>query len=752
MPLGRRRARNSAARAALRACYPTAVSTVDGSSLLEAMPDAVVVADMQSRIVYANAAVERLLGWKADELVGKSLHVIQPERLHPAHDAGFSRYAATGATTLFGTPVRVPARHADGTEIDIELNLSEIHEPSGRRLAVGVLRDLTERVELERQLSILRYLRATSAATARMRSGLDSMHVLRAMTDALVDDFGAVLARTWVHDPVTNSLHLRTSGGLSTEVAGSSRERIDVATYPYKVGAVARTRQPFIRNGLVGDEDFDQDWVVAQGIQSVVCYPLLSGAELLGVMVAFFRHPIPDEVAETIGHLASLATSAVRDANLVAQERAARALADRASRHFELLARVSERLTSSLDEEVTVRTVAESVIPEFADWCVIDLLTEGGELNAAAVVHRDPEKAALVHELRLGYPPASGGAAPHPIRRAMDGSVTVWETVRDEDLQARAADPRHLSLLRDLGIGSHIVVPVAARGRVIGAISVIRGHDRPAFDADDVATAQDIARGTALATDNARLYRSAQQAVAVRDRFLAVASHELRTPLSVAHGHFQLLSRRLARAPALASEEREKVETSMRRLGQGLEQLRRLVQDLLDIDRIGRSSVDLQRTELDLVALVKDVLAGFQELDGPTRIHADLPGAPVVGVWDADRLAQVIGNVVHNALKYSPSDRPVEVALTATPTDIRIRVTDLGIGIAADQLNAVFEPFIRAPNASSDHFPGMGLGLAISRELVDQMRGQIWAESAGEGRGTSFLISLPRDAEEPAAR
>ena len=727
-----------------RAATLGAVTDVDGSSLLESIPDAVVVADMDSRIVYANAAVERLLGWKTGELIGQSLHVIQPERLHEAHDAGFSRYAGTGKRTLFGTPVRVPARRSDGSEVDIELNLSEIRESSGRRLAVGVLRDLTDRVELERQLSVLRYLRATSVATARLRSGLDPMLVLQTLTDALVQDFGAALVRTWLYDPTTHTLRLRTSGGLSTKVEGSSREVIDVATYPYKVGVVARTCEPFIRNGLKGDADFDQAWVEEEGLESVVCHPLLSGTDLLGVIVAFFRQPVFEEVAETIGHLASLGAAAVRDANLVAQERDARARADRAREHFEVLARVGERLTASLDAETTVQGVADVAVLDFADWCVIDLAADAGELQLVAAAHREDRKTALIKRLRSRYPPTARIDPPHVIYRAMGASATVWEAVRDDDLRVRAVDEHHLALLRELGIGSHIVVPLVGRGLVSGAVSFIRGPDARPFDAEDVATAEDIARGTALATDNARLYRSAQEAVAVRDRFLAVASHELRTPLSVVHGHWQLLERRLARIPDISGPQRESIDTSLRRLGQGVDQLRQLVEDLLDVHRLEGGGTELRRTELDLATLVQDVIAGLHDARARRRIDLHGADAPVMGTWDANRLAQVIGNLLGNALKYSPGPGKVEVSLTETPTHVRLGVTDSGIGIAADQLDAIFEPFSRGQNASDQHFPGLGLGLAVTREFVAEMGGRVWAESPGEGAGSTFIMELPR--------
>ena len=120
-----------------------------------------------------------------------------------------------------------------------------------------------------------------------------------------------------------------------------------------------------------------------------------------------------------------------------------------------------------------------------------------------------------------------------------------------------------------------------------------------------------------------------------------------------------------------------------------------------------------------------------------------------MGTWDANRLAQVIGNLLGNALKYSPGPGKVEVSLTETPTHVRLGVTDSGIGIAADQLDAIFEPFSRGQNASAQHFPGLGLGLAVTREFVSEMGGRVWAESPGEGAGSTFIMELPRatDAE-----
>ena len=719
------------------------VQTFDFAALLEAMPDAVVVADMQSRIVYANASVERLLGWAPGALVGRHLHAIQPERMHHPHDNGFGRYASTGVRSLFGSPVRLPALTADGIERDVELNLAEIRGPSGEKLVLGVIRDLGERVELERGLRILGQLKATNAAAAKLWTRLDPSLVLRALTDVLVADFGSALARAWVYEADTNSLVLAASSGLTTRVRGTRRSRIDVASDPYTVGIVARTREPLITNGLDGVLEFEQKWVASEGLQSVACLPLLSGQTLLGVMILFSREPIPPELAEAIGNLAALAAAALNDARLVGQERASRAEADRSGEHFRLLAGLSERLAASLDPEVTVQTVAEAVVPGFADWCVVDLLGEDRSLETVASAHRETSLTARIHELRAAYPPDEGLGRPHSIYRAINENRTICESVTSEELASRAVDDGHLAFLRELGIGSHIVALLATRGRVIGAVSLVRRPDRDAFNEEDKATGEDIARRAAISIDNARLYRSAEQAVETRDRFLAVASHELRTPLSVVYGHWELLARWLRNDPnAGMRPNAEKIETSVRRLGQGVEQLRRLVEELLDVSRLAHGKMDLRRGQVDLAAVVRQGVEDASASAATGRLRLDLPDGPLIGDWDGTRLGQVVDNLVLNALKYSPGEHVVDVSLTTDGARATLRVTDAGIGIPPEEIDSIFEPFNRANNASAQHFPGLGLGLAVSREIVTRLGGRMWAESEGEGRGSSFFVEL----------
>jgi len=301
---------------------------LDCQLILDSVADAVMAADEEGRILYANPAVEKLLGWSAAELVGQPLTAIIPPRLHEAHHHGFHRFRTTRQAQLIGHPVRVPALCRDETEVEVELTLSAF-EQEGRLLFVGSLRDLRDRVELERQLTVTRYLRAATAAAAQLAGHRDLESVFQTVVRTLATDFDGALARIWLYEPGTHTLHLQASAGLSTETASSPRATIDVASYPYKVGEIARTRKPFVRNGLVGDPQFDQEWVLREGLVSAAGFPLLSGGELRGVFIYFSRQELHPEVVHVLETFATLAAASLNDVLLLMREQEARAEAER---------------------------------------------------------------------------------------------------------------------------------------------------------------------------------------------------------------------------------------------------------------------------------------------------------------------------------------------------------------------------------------------------------------------------------------
>lgn len=282
------------------------------------LPDAVIAADERGRIVFVNGAAVRLLGWSADELRGRPLTTIMPARMHQAHEAGFSRYVTTGHSRMVGHPIRVPALRKDGTEVEAELVLSKASLASGTSFFVGTLRELADRVEVERQLRVIGHLRAVTAAGAHLTAALEVNRVIERAVEMLVDEFDAALARVWLKEPNAEVLNLRASAGLSQRIDSSSRGHIDIATYPFKVGVVARTRRPFAKNGLVDDQEFHQEWVREEGLEAAAAFPLMVGSELQGVLVSFFRQRVESEVFEILGTFAAMVAAAVNDAKLYA--------------------------------------------------------------------------------------------------------------------------------------------------------------------------------------------------------------------------------------------------------------------------------------------------------------------------------------------------------------------------------------------------------------------------------------------------
>ncbi|HEV3122909.1 MAG TPA: ATP-binding protein [Isosphaeraceae bacterium] len=299
------------------------MAELDFKVMLNALADAAVVADGSHRIVYLNPAAERLLHWSAHEIQGQLLTTIIPLRLRRAHSEGFKRYCATHEPHLVGRSVRVPALRKDGSEVQLELSLSALQVGQDDVL-VALLREVGNREELERPLRVTRYLRATAQAAATLGSRLKPEQVLETVVETLVSDFDAALARIWLLDPAANLLLLRASAGLSSATTTSSRASIDVLTQQFKVGNVARTLEPYIKNVLVGDPEFDQAWVLAEGIAAAAVFPLVSGGELRGVLAYFSRSPLHDEVVEALKGFIAIVITSLNDVELFAREQAAR--------------------------------------------------------------------------------------------------------------------------------------------------------------------------------------------------------------------------------------------------------------------------------------------------------------------------------------------------------------------------------------------------------------------------------------------
>ncbi len=433
----------------------------------------------------------------------------------------------------------------------------------------------------------------------------------------------------------------------------------------------------------------------------------------------------------------------VERAQLLAREQAARAEAETAEQRFAFLAEASTRLAASFDHERTLADVACLAVPYLADWCSIELLEADGTRRIVAVARIDPVDP--TRALLLSADAAAAEGAPPVLAPPRAAEQTVyWPDGPDAAPADEAVGAEHL---RALGARSVLAMPLRTRARTLGTITLVATSPGRRYSPDHLALVEDLARRCALAVDNALLYREARDAVRARDRFLSIASHELRTPLTGIKGFAQVLLAAQARGQ-LASD---RLQRSLQRIDDACNRLGELIEDLLDVSRLRTGHLHLRPAPLDLAGLVREVADRHRPLLGPRQmLTLDLPALPCLVMADRHRLEQVLANLIENAAKYSPDGGTIRITLTAQSDRALLSVTDEGIGLPEGAAATIFEPFGRASNATERHIPGMGLGLYICQEIIARHGGQIWAESPGEGRGTTVWLWLPLAGEGPA--
>lgn len=401
------------------------------------------------------------------------------------------------------------------------------------------------------------------------------------------------------------------------------------------------------------------------------------------------------------------------------------------------LVEASTQLAELVDVDTLLQRLARLVVPRLAQWCVVDTVSEEGDIRHVASVHEDASRQGLLQELERLTP--RGWHALHPTVQVLTtGRPLLVSVVTEASLREYGLGEEQLRVLRELGLRSAISLPLTARGQPLGAILLASGRPGFEYGPRELALAQELAWRASVAVDNARLYRQAQDTIRLREEFLSVASHELHTPLTPLQLQLQTLKRALETPErATAGELTLKLESALRQV----KRLSRLVDDLLDVSRITAGRLALQREEVELVELTRELVERFGEQAEAAgcSFHIAATG-PVSGAWDRFRLEQVLVNLLSNALKYG-AGRPVEIEVAARGGEATWLIRDHGIGIAPENLQRIFGRFERAVSARS--YGGLGLGLFIAHQIVQAHGGtlQVWSEP---GAGATFTVTLPQ--------
>ncbi|MHA7634612.1 ATP-binding protein [Corallococcus sp. M7] len=306
-----------------------------------------------------------------------------------------------------------------------------------------------------------------------------------------------------------------------------------------------------------------------------------------------------------------------------------------------------------------------------------------------------------------------------------------------------------ISLLLSQWVGRDVAVRLETLRDGFAALGTPAREQRVQARGDDeVAQLADGFNDMAARID--RTQKELREAIAIRDQFLSMASHELRTPLTPLKATLELLIRQLESGVGLTPERQR---ATFERLTRQVDRLTRLIGDMLDVSRLQSGRFALTVAPMDLTVLAREVMERVQSTR-PEReglLSLDVPEGPLMGRWDEQRLDQLLTNLVENALRYSPPRSPVSVRIREEDGQVRMDVEDRGIGIPAESLPQLFTPFFRAHNAAEHYAGGLGLGLAICREIVERHGGRIQARSEGPGKGTCFSVWLPRAAVADAA-
>jgi signal transduction histidine kinase len=298
-----------------------------------------------------------------------------------------------------------------------------------------------------------------------------------------------------------------------------------------------------------------------------------------------------------------------------------------------------------------------------------------------------------------------------------------------------------LEVGRYLPVRGWLAVPLTERdGGNLGLIQLSDKVDGDEFSAEDEAILVQVAQMASVAIENARLLEAERAAVRARDVFLSIAAHELRTPVTAIKGTAQVA----LRAKRQGRLDLARAVRSLQSIEQTSNRFATIIDDLLDVSHLQSGQFALRTERLELVALLRGVAERcVEQIDPGYLLETELPDEPILVEADARRLEQVFDNLLSNAVKYSPAGGTVEVTLARDEENANVAISDPGIGLPPGAAETIFEPFGRAENAAVHNVPGMGLGLYICRNIVERHGGKIWAESDGEGRGTTVRVVLP---------
>ncbi|MDX6382031.1 MAG: hypothetical protein QOI57_3055 [Rubrobacteraceae bacterium] len=715
------------------------------TKMIDLAHDAILVRDVDSTIVQWNQGATEVYGWTKEEVVGKITHTLLQTSWPSSREA-------IDAVLLNEGRWEGELRHIrrDGTRIVVESRQVMVYNERSEPTAIlEINRDVTERKQAEEEIRQLNETleQRVEERTKQLESAVHEIQESEERYSLVVEGSNDGI---WDWDIRTDELYwsnrLFEIFGLSSSEVTPTFELFAELLHPDDRQRVLDAVTTHLERNTAYSEEFQ-----IQHSSGEYIYCISQGKA------------IRDEDGRPI-RMAGAVT------DITERKREEEALA--------FLAKASAELASSLDYHATLASVARLTVPHLADWCAVDVIEKDGSLNRLAVAHEDPEKVRWAHELQERYPPDPD--APYGVSNVLrTGEPEFVPEITETALDQADLDDEHREILRELGLKSCIVVPLIARGRTLGAITLVTVESGRRYGHEDLEVAEELARRTGLAVDNARLYEAARKELAERERaeqeirklnenlekrvaerteqleearevaeaanrakseFLANMSHEIRTPMNGIIGMTELIL-----DTELSDEQREYAET----VRYSSETLLTVINDILDFSKVEAGKMSIEITDFNLQTVVEEVvgLSAERAQDKGLELASLVEyGLPTALRGDPVRLRQVLTNLTSNAIKFTEEGEVVLHVDLIESTDeavvLRFEVTDSGIGITPNQRERLFQSFSQADASTTRRYGGTGLGLAISKRLVELMGGEIGVESE-PGVGSTFWFTLP---------
>jgi PAS domain S-box-containing protein len=672
-------------------------------------PDGVIAFDRDCRYTVWNAAMERLSGVPAAEAIGRVAFELFPFLVETGEDRCFREVLAGRTASSFDRPFVIPETGRSGF---FEGRYAPLYGPDGTviggvaiiRDVAGIVRQVTERVRAERD---------AAAAHARAERALKLQAlVLERMGEGVTvaNEYGTIV--------YTNPTADRMFGYEAGELAG--RHITVLTTHPASENALIAAE---VVDRLRADGYWHGEWRnVRKDGTTFVTETRITTLDVEGRPHWFC---VQQDVTER----------------------------RRAEVRKTFLEEATRLLNESLDYHHTLQALTRHCLPFLADYCSVDILTETGEIRRVETAHIDPEKEQILRDLWTRYPyrATERVGVPEVVRTRVPVLNAVFP---DDDLVAFARDAEHLAALRRLAPRSYMCVPLVARERAYGALSLVMSDSRRKYTQNDLDLALELGQRAATAIDNARLYHEAQEARTVAEsaraaaedanrakgEFLAIMSHELRTPLNAIGGYAELLDLGI-RGP-VTPEQRD----DLQRLQASQKHLLGLIDEVLNYARVESGAVGYQLTDVPVaeVARAAETLIAPQiRSKGLVLNPSQCQPEELTARADREKVQQILFNLLSNAVKFTERGGHIQIHCGAADDRVQIQVRDTGIGIPAAKLESIFEPFVQIGRALNRPTDGTGLGLAISRDLARGMGGDLTAAST-LGEGSTITLTLQR--------